>query len=72
MVTRLYCLPLVALAVVHAITLQSCERKTTEKTVEPRPVRTVTATKGGTGETVVLTGQISAENEASLSFRIAR
>ncbi len=35
-----------------------------------RPVRTVTATKGGNGETVVLTGQISAENEASLSFRI--
>ena len=40
------------------------------KTVEARPVRTITVEKGGVGETVVLTGQISAENEASLAFRI--
>ena len=33
-------------------------------------MRTITAAKGGVGETVVLTGQISAENEASLAFRI--
>jgi RND family efflux transporter MFP subunit len=61
---------MVALAVVPAIALAGCERKTAAKATEPRPVRTVTAAKGGTGETVVLTGQISAENEASLSFRI--
>ena len=61
---------MVALAVVPAIALVGCEQKQKAKAVEPRPVRTVTAVKGGTGETVVLTGQINAENEASLSFRI--
>ena len=40
------------------------------KAAEARPVRTITADKGGVGETVVLTGQISAENEAALAFRI--
>ena len=53
-----------------ALLLAGCEQKTKAKTVEARPVRTVTAAKGGVGETVVLTGQISAENEASLAFRI--
>lgn len=47
-----------------------CEQKTKAKSAEARPVRTITAEKSGTGETVVLTGQISAENEASLAFRI--
>lgn len=50
--------------------LAGCERKTEAKAVQARPVRTITAEKSGTGETVVLTGQISAENEASLAFRI--
>lgn len=50
--------------------LFGCTPKNKEKVVAPRPVRTVTATRGGTAETVVLTGQISAENEAALSFRI--
>ena len=53
-----------------ALVLVACEQKTKAKTVEARPVRTITAAKGGTGEVVVLTGQISAENEASLAFRI--
>jgi RND family efflux transporter MFP subunit len=53
-----------------ALLVTGCEQKTKAKTVEARPVRTITATKGGTGEVVVLTGQISAENEASLAFRI--
>lgn len=61
--------PVIALAVLPALALLGCERKTA-KAVPPRPVRVVTAATGGTGETVVLTGQISAENEASLSFRI--
>ena len=47
-----------------------CEQRTKAKAVEARPVRTITAEKSGAGETVVLTGQISAENEASLAFRI--
>ena len=50
--------------------LAGCERKTEAKAVQARPVRTITAEKSGAGETVVLTGQISAENEASLAFRI--
>lgn len=50
--------------------LVGCTPKNKEKAAAPRPVRTVTATRGGTAETVVLTGQINAENEAALSFRI--
>ncbi len=50
--------------------LAGCERKTETKAVQARPVRTITAAKSGAGERVVLTGQISAENEASLAFRI--
>jgi RND family efflux transporter MFP subunit len=53
-----------------ALLLVGCEQKTKAKTVDARPVRTIIATKGGTGEVVVLTGQLSAENEASLAFRI--
>jgi RND family efflux transporter MFP subunit len=60
----------VALLLAPVLALGGCERQGKAKAVEPRPVRTVTAAKGGTGETVVLTGQISAENEAALSFRI--
>jgi RND family efflux transporter MFP subunit len=55
---------------VIALLVAGCEQKTKAKTVDVRPVRTITAAKGGTGEVVVLTGQISAENEASLAFRI--
>jgi membrane fusion protein, multidrug efflux system len=62
--------PLSLVLLAALISLAGCERKTTEKPVEARPVRTITAAKSGTGETVMLTGQISAENEASLAFRI--
>lgn len=58
------------LLVAAAVSLGGCERKTEAKPPQPRPVRTVTAAKGGTGEVVTLTGQVSAENEVSLSFRI--
>lgn len=53
-----------------SLTVAGCERKQEAKPPVPRPVRTVTAVKGGTGEIVTLTGQISAENEVTLSFRI--
>ena len=56
--------------VIAAVGLAGCERKTEAKPPVPRPVRTVTAAKGATGEVVALTGQISAENEVALSFRI--
>jgi RND family efflux transporter MFP subunit len=58
------------LLLVQAMMVAGCERKTEAKAAQPRPVRTITAAKGGTAETIVLTGQISAENEASLAFRI--
>jgi RND family efflux transporter MFP subunit len=53
-----------------AMVLAGCERETEVKAPEPRPVRIITAQKSEIGETVVLTGQILAENEASLAFRI--
>jgi RND family efflux transporter MFP subunit len=37
---------------------------------EPRPVRTVTIEGGAEGETVSLTGQVRAKDEASLAFRL--
>ena len=36
----------------------------------PRPVRTIVVQKGGLGQTIVLTGQIQAEKEVALAFRI--
>jgi RND family efflux transporter MFP subunit len=61
---------LLGLLLLPAMAVGGCEQKTKAKAAEARPVRTVTAAKGGTGATVALTGQISAENEASLAFRI--
>jgi len=53
-----------------AIALSGCKQETKVEPPEPRPVRTVTAEKSEVGELVVLTGQIKAENEAALAFRI--
>ncbi len=53
-----------------AAALSGCKQETEAKAPEPRPVRTITAEKSHAGETVVLTGQILAENEAALGFRI--
>ncbi|VTZ26438.1 RND family efflux transporter, MFP subunit [Methylocella tundrae] len=53
-----------------ALLLAGCKQEREAKAPEPRPVRTVTVEKSEVGETVVLTGQILAENEASLAFRI--
>lgn len=61
---------LVGLLIVSPFVLGGCEPTGKTKAAAPRPVRTITAVKGGAAETVVLTGQISAENEASLAFRI--
>jgi RND family efflux transporter MFP subunit len=66
--TRLAALGLILLPVIAS--LAACERKTQAKAVDARPVRTITAEKSEAGETVMLTGQISAENEVSLAFRI--
>ncbi len=53
-----------------ALVLGACRQEKTAAEAPPRPVRTITAGKGDVGETVVLTGQILAENEVSLAFRI--
>jgi RND family efflux transporter MFP subunit len=53
-----------------ALLLAGCNEEKVAEPATPRPVRTVTAGKGDVGETVVLTGQILAENEVSLAFRI--
>ncbi|MFO1115946.1 MAG: efflux RND transporter periplasmic adaptor subunit [Beijerinckiaceae bacterium] len=47
-----------------------CKSEKAEQPAPPRPVRTVVVEKAGLGETVVLTGQILAEKEVSLAFRI--
>lgn len=49
--------------------MAGCKSEKAEQS-PPRPVRTVIVEKGGLGETVVLTGQILAEKEISLAFRI--
>ena len=48
-----------------------CKRETTAEAPPPRPVRTVIAEKRDLGQPVVLTGQILAEKESSLGFRIS-
>jgi membrane fusion protein, multidrug efflux system len=53
-----------------AMLLAGCERETKAEAPQARPVRTVTVEKGEVGQPVVLTGQIRAENEAALAFRI--
>ncbi len=63
---RLTLLVLAALALVAA----GCKRETTAEAPPPRPVRTVIAEKGELGQSVVLTGQILAEKETALAFRI--
>jgi membrane fusion protein, multidrug efflux system len=55
---------------VIAIGLASCKPDTKPQASEVRPVRTVTVVKEKTGEPVVLTGHIQAQDEAALAFRI--
>ncbi len=59
---------LAALTIV--LVLAGCERETAGEAPPPRPVRTVVVEKGGLGASVVLTGQIQAEKEVALAFRI--
>jgi membrane fusion protein, multidrug efflux system len=50
--------------------LSACQKKVEATAPEARLVRTITATLQPSGETVVFTGHIEAENEAALGFRI--
>jgi RND family efflux transporter MFP subunit len=53
-----------------AIMLGGCEPTADANPPPVRPVRTITAERGHVGEQVVLTGQINAEKETALAFRI--
>ena len=53
-----------------ALLLSGCKEEKEARAPEPRPVRTVAVAESEVGETVSLTGQIQAENEAALAFRI--
>jgi RND family efflux transporter MFP subunit len=51
--------------------LSGCKREVAQEAPPPpRPVRTVVVEKSGLGQTIVLTGQIEAETEVALAFRI--
>jgi len=58
---------LVAMA---ALVLAACQPQKSADAPQPRPVRTVVAERQPAGETVQLTGQIRAEDEAAMAFRI--
>jgi membrane fusion protein, multidrug efflux system len=50
--------------------IAGCNQETKSEPPLPRPVRTVTVEKGEVGDSVTLTGDIRAENEVTLAFRI--
>jgi RND family efflux transporter MFP subunit len=63
--------PVLAFAALTLIPLLAgCKRETAEEAPPPRPVRTVVVEKGGLRQSIVLTGQIQAEKEVALAFRI--
>jgi membrane fusion protein, multidrug efflux system len=61
---------LVLAAPALVLLLCGCKREVAKEEPPPRPVRTVVVEKGGLGEAIVLTGQIQAEKEVALAFRI--
>ena len=61
---------LLALAVLAPL-LAACDRQAEAPEAAPRPVRTVAVTRAPGGETVVLTGNVQAQNEAAMAFRIS-
>ncbi|SHG02272.1 RND family efflux transporter, MFP subunit [Kaistia soli DSM 19436] len=60
----------VAILSVTAALLSACGREDEAKAPAPRPVRTVTVERAPATESVVLTGQVQAQNEAAMAFRI--
>lgn len=53
-----------------ATALAGCRDEQKAEAPAPRPVKTITAVLQDAGETVVLTGNIQAQDEASIAFRI--
>lgn len=66
---RRACLSL-AVAPLLVAMLSGCGREVAEEAPPPRHVRTVVVEKGGLSESIVLTGQLQAEKEVALAFRI--
>ena len=62
--------PLLSALAVIALVATGCNRETKTEAPQPRPVRFVIAQKSELGQSVTLTGQIQAEKEVSLAFRI--
>lgn len=62
---------MVLLAAALVAGLAGCGREKKAAGPEPRPVRTVTVAPQKAGETVVLTGQVKAQDEVAMAFRIA-
>jgi len=61
---------LLAAAPALVMILSGCKRETAEEAPPPRPVRTVVVERGGLARSIVLTGQLQAEKEVALAFRI--
>src|SRR5688500_17030553 len=59
------------LVLAAASMLAACQPEVDAAPPEPRPVRTVTVEKQQAGVTITLTGRIDAQDEVTLSFRIA-
>jgi RND family efflux transporter MFP subunit len=64
--------PRLLLVVAPALVLMlgGCKQEVAKEAAPPRPVRTVVVEKGGLSRSIVLTGQIQAEKEVALAFRI--
>ncbi|WP_342394971.1 efflux RND transporter periplasmic adaptor subunit [Rhodoblastus sp.] len=61
---------LLAAAPALLLVLSGCKRETAEAPPPPRPVRTIVVEMAGLGRTISLTGQLQAEKEVALAFRI--
>jgi len=62
-------LSILTAAALVAVTVAGCH-KTTPQAADVRPVRTVAVERRAEGETVSLTGQVRAKDEANLAFRL--
>ncbi|WP_294532641.1 efflux RND transporter periplasmic adaptor subunit [uncultured Rhodoblastus sp.] len=62
--------PMLPVLLALALAMAGCKSEKAAEAPPPRPVRTVIAEKSELGQSVVLTGQILAEKEVALAFRI--
>ncbi|MCS0495553.1 efflux RND transporter periplasmic adaptor subunit [Ancylobacter sp. MQZ15Z-1] len=57
-------------ALVASLLLAGCGEQTEAEAPPPRPVRVITVDKGQGGQLVTFTGQVEAQDQAALSFRV--